>query len=381
MISPSVGMLAEEGYGLDVYDSISHLKTSNCSNALNFSYKYFPRKYVRNLTIVPNIEKVKIKLINIGLGTTGTRDLARMLCEEFRVVSLHYTASCNTYHHGIAEQFAPLRWYFDVKASDFLLFCSRVVAELVEEYEYLTDDPFAELFLEIFPIAPHISVLATLRDPTKWAKRRKEMHSLSVICHYSLWTNTDVFHPFDIFGCLHAVGPERRVGEALITLQNISEDLLAQAFIQYYTISFHHVLASGCPLRVFCLWDLPAKKHSISRLAITLNQFWKENRVTQPFPSRSGDGGLVAKQICKLRTNRILQKYDFGSLIQSNSSHSNINASWTVAQSCNQSDIRDKYYELNNHFIYSVLPVGILLYLLCGLSLLYLQKKKRQAKI
>lgn len=253
------------------------------------------------MTNIP--QNVLLKAINIGAGTTGTRDLTRLICKEFGVISLHHTAVCNTNFHGITEQYAPLAWYFDTKASDFLLFYKDVLKEALQQYEFITDDPFAQMFPDVLLAAPHISVIATLRDPLMWARKRKEKHPSAAICHESLWSHPGVFHPFDFVGCLQAVG-DKTVGDAILTIRNVTEVSLANAFVQYNTVSFHQVLAAGCPLQVFCFWDLSREQHSAPRLKKTLRTFWNSSDLTSNFLSRKYNGNQA-----KLRTNRNLVKW------------------------------------------------------------------------
>jgi hypothetical protein len=269
----------------------------------------------------------KLKVINIGAGTTGTRDLARLICKEFGVVTLHHTAVCNTNYHGITEQFAPLKWYFDVEAFIFLKFYHEVLLDAVLNYDFLTDDPLAQLIQDVLTIVPNISVLSTIRDPVIWARRRKEQHMDAVICHPDLWTFPGVLHPFDFIGCLHAVSDDNKmekkkklVGDALVTIQNISEASLASAFIQYNTISLHQVLAARRPLQVFCFWDYPyqqktLKKQPSSPVRTTqrvLNNFWKDSNTTRCFLKHHHRTTPRDIKMSKLRTNRLLTKFSFG---------------------------------------------------------------------
>ena len=296
---------------LQQYDSIAYLKLGNCSKALNFSYEYSPHAVHRESYLLDIArDEITLKVVNIGAGTTGTRDLARLICKEFGLKTLHYTAVCNTPYHGVAEQFSPLRLYFDIKASDFLRFYYKeVLLEVLTQYELLTDDPLAQLLPDILLAVPDVSILATLRDPLSWARRRKEKHPRAVICQPLLWDHPNVLHPFDFIGCLQQAG-DQTVGEAIVLVQNISETSLASAFVLYNTVSLHQVLAAGCPVQAFCFWDMPAEQHSTTRMTSKLRHFWRKSPSTARFLKKRKK---IAKNLpsALLRTNRNLTKYKF----------------------------------------------------------------------
>jgi hypothetical protein len=173
----------------------------------------------------------RLKYLNSGAGTTGTRSLFRFFCSQWNVESLHYAVHCRrsltkesnenskrnspeTLTQTSALRNKLLMWYNHLTkctvnprnnctSNEILTSLRERLPSILTDYVFLSDTPIDMLFLEIYAAMKfQVRVFATLRQPMNWASRRVEEHPNTLICRQELWNQSSVYHPFDILGCL-----------------------------------------------------------------------------------------------------------------------------------------------------------------------------------
>jgi hypothetical protein len=139
---------------------------SSCSKAIDLELYGNRRKNPRPVnSIIAHERDIKLKYINIGAGTTGSRTIHRLFCEELGVISLHYSDSCNS---AARERNKLLTWYNHVTKCaansknncaciDVLKSVTDRILSISRTFEFVSDTPVDMLFQEFHAIAPHVS--------------------------------------------------------------------------------------------------------------------------------------------------------------------------------------------------------------------------------
>ena len=283
---------------------------SNCSHAINFSLFQFS-SHNRSTAIPYNSS---VRAINVGSGTTATRLIHRIFCQDLGLKSMHWKSMC----HGNSRQEVSARnelveWSWKVtlcvyayelehlcphrNASfgplhDFCLWISSMnklpsqrqctshhflqrlqhyVVHVFSQIEAYNDTPADYLFGYLSPYLPsYTKIIQTLRDPDQWVLRRFNDHPyITKICRTHLSNSPGVNHPFDIVNCMQQT---KYIGEALeiiLPMDNVGTDSetsqrIRRAYIQM--TSFNAGLARD-PLMI-CLWDGHTENKSINSLRV-----------------------------------------------------------------------------------------------------------------
>ena len=273
-----------------VFDFDSLLGHRNNDNrALQFNFPRF------NIS-VPPIEPADIKLraVNIGSGTSGTRSINELVCCHFSLATIHWTSSCNDRKTpGYAKAFMSLimsctkdQNSANCESWKILALYGKALYEILTTYEFASDFPIAESFPDLLHFVPDMSVIYSVRHPSSWVKSRISEHGSSPICHPRLWNHPNVLHPFDIIGCIAST---RHVHDALIPQRKLStrgtlEHHLQQAYLLYNQFNVHFLQAHRIPVMVICLWDVLSTRDR--DLIHILQNHWETSLMTAPLLGR-----------------------------------------------------------------------------------------------
>lgn len=254
---------------------------SNCSGAVDMDVLMKMRApAINNRLQLPFRKDEQVShYINFGAGTTGTRFLFTIMCNEFHVSGTHYAAYCRGEDVSRKEQTIP-SWYESIKSHAKTgnpvrsTLEKRVLSNLVKQMllehhggSYWTDTPVSEIFMDLIGLRPWKFVMATYRNPSEWAARRLAEHNQGLICHPSLWDSPVVFHPFDIIGCLEA---RDFVKDAFLPIKQISSTNLERAFIKMNTRNAYEALHRNIPFLPICVFD--SNQNSVEAVLSLLRQ-------------------------------------------------------------------------------------------------------------
>lgn len=285
---------------------------SNCSFALNASHVRSISRKSSSKAMTPC--NLSIRALNIGSGTTGTRLIHRIFCQDLHLRSMHWRSACNRNSKkeiSIRNELVDWSWKITLCIYSYELehlcphlnesvgashdFCDKVssmsrlpsqgqclsenflqqlqshVIHVFSEAEAYNDTPVDYLFGYLAPYLPtYTKLILTIRDPTQWTLRRFHDHPyITKMCRRRWSDSAEVFHPFDIVNCIRQT---RYVGEALeivLPLGNTtvySEEFrrIQQAYTQM--TSFNAWLAKD-PL-ILCLWDGYTENKSLNTLRV-----------------------------------------------------------------------------------------------------------------
>mmetsp|Transcript_24533 Transcript_24533/g.36108 ORF Transcript_24533/g.36108 Transcript_24533/m.36108 type:complete len:198 (+) Transcript_24533:70-663(+) len=183
-----------------------------CSSSINREkYRYQHTVSLPRLSLSTRDSHISLKYINTGAGTTGTRSIHSLFCNYLQLKALHFSDSCNS---DASNRNKLLTWYNHLTkcavnkknqctCDQALNSLTPRLDSILTTFEAISDTPVDMLFPEIYSSANTVSVVATLRDPIAWARRRLEQHPNTLICRPELW-QASVLHPFDVVGCLQA---------------------------------------------------------------------------------------------------------------------------------------------------------------------------------
>ena len=235
---------------------------------------------------------ITLKSLNVGPGTTGTRTVNTVVCQDLSVATIHWYSVCNNHTADLTVQRWASRLYkctyqrrAKCPSSELLLAYPNVLGTILTQFEYASDFPIGEMLSDILPYVPNLSVLMTVRDPDEWALRRQEVHRRTPICSRVLWDHPNVLHPFDIIGCLHSA---QFVHEALIPVSTVPRDVLREGFVRYNTAVLGIIEQHRLPFLPICLWDHHSS--SSSDLVRMLREFWRLSPDTVDMADREGEG-------------------------------------------------------------------------------------------
>lgn len=272
---------------------------SNCSKLFDFNEKSlsvrktFPDFPRFNISPALNSQNIKFKSMNIGSGTTGTRSINELLCNEFSLTTLHWIGSCNTDFPPSYPEFffqSLISCINGQKANKcetwiYMNMYTKTLEILLTRYDFGSDFPIAEMFPDILHYVPQLSVLYTLRDPNSWAHSRIDDHGNTPICHPSLWDNSAVLHPFDMMGCLST---GKYVNNVLLQLHGLQKKnqirLLVEAYHRYNKFTWEFLTTKQVPVLPICLWDT---NHTNSRDQQQIfREFWNQFASTEGWLTR-----------------------------------------------------------------------------------------------
>ena len=209
----------------------------------------------------PNASKehapLKLKLVNIGSGTTGTSFIFKLLCKDLHLQGYHWWTVCP----GFA--FSPLVFWWNYikhcvlignqlteyacKTNSALNMLDFEVKRMVNEIETLSDSPVDVIYAEYAPLFDRLLKVQTLRNPTTWAARRPTQHpGHTIMCRPEVYALGLARHVFDIPACLKS---KVYIHEALMVESDLKR--IAEGYIQMNTYN----AAISKNLHIICVWD------------------------------------------------------------------------------------------------------------------------------
>jgi hypothetical protein len=281
--------------------------SSNCSKFFDFDKKNpdivptaFPEFPRFNISILIRQKDIKFRSMNIGSGSSGTRSINELLCNEFSLTAIHWTSSCNnkrtpgyleTFFQGIRNCAAGKPQ--NCESWIYMNLYAKALVELLSQYEFGSDYPIAEMFPDIIHYVSQLVVLYSLRDPEAWAHSRISDHTKTPICHPRLWSNPAVLHPFDVLGCLST---GTHVYDVMMPLSDLKKknqlNTLIEAYNMYNRFTVNYLSARQVPVLPICLWDTNHTNSDDQQQLI--KEFWGRfpstaswlNRKATPQPSK-----------------------------------------------------------------------------------------------
>jgi hypothetical protein len=191
--------------------------SSTCYHAIggDFDFTALTKLIRNNNKDNLQIERNDTIYLNYGAGTTGTRTIYSILCEQ-KFKSFHYRNSCNNKqrrHMSISVSFTQL-WecinnssmYFneECKSINIINNMHESMIHDMKTWRFMSDTPIDSLFPYMYSMTDknNIHTINTFRDPDAWITRRLQEHEF-VFCKKHLWDMESVMHPFDILNCLN----------------------------------------------------------------------------------------------------------------------------------------------------------------------------------
>ena len=254
--------------GLDSFRA----RNSSCSGAIDLFATYDPQPQQGQ-----SQPSNSLKLVNLGSGTTGTRFLFKVICDELHLQGLHWWSACTS----LDDAYNPLAYWWEYirhcteieatpaaqhicKTSVALKMLDYEVKRLVNEVQVLSDSPIDVIYAEYAWIMQHALFVQTLRDPKTWATKRLAQHpGHTIMCKPSVHASSGARHAFDIPACLKS---SEYINEALMVETNSQR--LAKGYIEMNT--YNAKISKN--LHIMCLWDESPTDAKIE-LALAWNLF------------------------------------------------------------------------------------------------------------
>ena len=236
------------------------LRNSSCSQAISFKQAFsLQRQKMQNAP--PGKKPSRLKVVNIGSGTTGTSFLFKTVCGSLNLRGYHWTKSCPPsmgHNNPLASWWDYIVHcvrdaYFSVCESDTAV--KKLDYELkkfVQEVELLMDSPMDAIYAHYAPYMKHALTFMTIRDPMQWAVKRHSEHPMEpLMCKPEVYALGHAYHPYDVISCLKST---EFVHEAMMVEKNTSRS--AEGYVAMST--YNAALASH--LHIMCLWDDPPEE-------------------------------------------------------------------------------------------------------------------------
>ena len=244
-------MSAETFFGLN----------SNCSNAIDVDYYLKIRANSSFSSYASYPSDARVRLLGAGSGTTGTRYLFKVACQELRLTGTRGLTRCNS--DGSRDLFVLREWWrhlFDCVTnmsiaksafctSEYLLYQLHSEAfSVFYSLDVMMDTPMDAVYAEFTSYTHHNAVgVVSLRDPKEWYERRNELHQqIFLYCREVLLDNSGVRHPFDAPGCLQH---SKYAFEALYKAND------SKRIVDGYRRMNAYNAAITNKLHIMCLWD------------------------------------------------------------------------------------------------------------------------------
>ena len=145
----------------------------------------------------PAPERVTLRALNAGLGTTGTHEAHRRFC-ALGMASIHWTGHCNIHSNRTLEAMRRVVRAYQMPATcksgsgrpacrrrAWRAAFARDVLYLITDggVQALSDVPYANIAPELLAVAPSVQVFHTLREPYAWAEKRILSHAAQdIVC-------------------------------------------------------------------------------------------------------------------------------------------------------------------------------------------------------
>ena len=244
------------------------LRNSSCSHAINFEQAFSLQKQkMQNAS--PRMMSSKLKAVDIGAGTTGTRFLFGVVCGSLNLRGYHWTARCSQPNGPTHLAGNPLAsWWI------FLIGCirnaphetessgcesdvaveklDRELKKVLDEVDILMDSPMDAIYAHYAPYMSDALTFMTIRDPMEWAVKRHKEHPVEpLMCKPEIYALGHAYHPYDIISCLKST---KFVHQAIMTEKDTSRS--AEGYVAMNT--YNAAMASH--LHIMCLWDAPPEE-------------------------------------------------------------------------------------------------------------------------
>ena len=220
----------------------------------------------------------KVRLLNVGSGSTGTGFLFDTACYDIGLGGVHWMNSCNMDKFGIQphnetvlkEWYKLAWWWADLKdcvtetrtKKDFFseqcksdYFLKRLHKEALQVFnkvEIVMDTPIDMVYAELAPYTTQAMIVLTLRDPRWWVpKRRFEHYEHFLFCKNSLLNKETVRHPFDLPGCLK---------QTEYAYQALENDFTEARIIDAYRKMNTYNAGLSNRTHIMCMWDQESMK-------------------------------------------------------------------------------------------------------------------------
>lgn len=240
------------------------LRNSACSHAINFEEALSLQKRLAQDT-QPEIESAnRLRAVDIGAGTTGTRFLFKVVCESIHLRGYHWTTPCANKggHNPLVSWWGYLIHCVQNAAHDTdssgcesdeaVKKLDYELKQIVHEVQVLMDTPMDTIYAHYASYMKDALTLMTIRDPMEWAvKRRSEHPSEPLMCKPEVFALGHAHHPYDIMSCLKST---EFVHQAIKIEKNLTR--VAEGYVAMNT--YNAALASH--LHIMCLWDAPPEE-------------------------------------------------------------------------------------------------------------------------
>ena len=229
------------------------LRNSSCSKAIDIEQAL---NLQRQLTYGSAEGKSsRLKLVNIGSGTTGTTFVFKIACKALHLKGFHWKWNCSGASHN------PLAIWWD-----YLEYCipsesrckSKAVLDMLDyealrvfnEVQFLMDSPLDVIHFDYAAYMKDALVLLTIRDPEEWALKRKLEHPKEpLMCNPAVYASGRARHPFDLISCLESVD---FVHQAIMIETN--QTRIVEGYVAMNT---YNAAMAGENLHIMCVWDVP----------------------------------------------------------------------------------------------------------------------------
>ena len=259
---------------------------SNCSSAIDIDYyqKIRSNNSYYSHASYPSGD-TRVSLVDAGSGTTGTRYLFKVACQELRLTGTRGLTRCNT---DASNDVLILReWWRQLFncvtdmnistsaacKSEYLLRKLHSEAFTVfKSLDVMMDTPMDAVYAEFSSYTQHNAVgIISLRDPKEWFERRNELHQqIFLHCREILLDNAGVRHPFDAPGCL------QHSEYAFEALYKASD---AQRIIEGYRRMNAYNAAITNKLHLMCLWDERSRGENAKKELVSIYDYFSSHNL------------------------------------------------------------------------------------------------------
>jgi len=182
------------------------------------SIHQLPSYVYRNITMdLLRRDKVKLRIIDSGAGTTGTRTIHDIFCLDnlHAVHNFHFGCkwqnNMKSLFYATYKKLLSCTKYY--KSEEFHSHCnsSELIKSIItgmqfiaREYEAFSDTPINWFAAFLSLMNPNLKTILTLKDPLIWAFKRHSDHPdfPDILCHPKYWDYPNILHPYDLLGCL-----------------------------------------------------------------------------------------------------------------------------------------------------------------------------------
>lgn len=234
-------------------------------------------KVRRRFLAVDVLENATLKVVNAGLGKTGTHAFHQEMCAA-GLKSVHWNLVCNGVPHAAVEaNLRILRLYTVLKkcaageyerthdscnAQTYVEKMRRDLTELLSSgVEALSDSPYTDYVPFMLQLVPRLRVVQTLRDPEDYAQRRLHWISGTDTLCKDPWASGGGSY-WDTMGCLSdakyvadALTTNREAFESTLRAHNesVAVGVFATKFVMHSEFVARRV--KGRNFAQVCVWD------------------------------------------------------------------------------------------------------------------------------